>query len=260
MANEDYINQSVVNAFKILEIFNEKKIEYTSQEITDLLNISSSSGWRLIQTLEYIGYLIRQDDDKYSLGFKGLNFAKVILNSLEVRRVALPYLTDLANDLKFNVSLGILGEKEVIYMVRIPSPKIPDTHFHVGRRVPLYSTGLGKVLLAYQKEEIRESIIKDIEMKKVTKHTITDKQKLRNYLKEVRKNGYAFDEEEYIEGTSCIAMPVWNSFGEIEASISISNRKLFRNQEINLEENLENLSHVANKISHSLGYSLYNPI
>lgn len=260
MANEDYINQAVVNAFKILELFNENNIQYTSQEITDLLDISTSSGWRLVQTLEHIGYLRKEEDDKYSLGFKGLNFAKIILNSLEVRRVALPYLIELAEDLRLNVSLGILGKNEAIYIVRIPSPEIPDTNFHVGRRVPLHCTGLGKVLLAYQKEKVKNSIIEDIEIKKLTQNTITTKDELKNNLEEVRKNGYAFDEEEFIENTSCLAMPIWNNSGEIEASISVSNRKLFRKQKMNLEENLERLSQTANKISHSLGYSLYNPV
>lgn len=260
ITNESYINQSVINAFKILELFSENHIQYTSQELTNLLDISPSSGWRLVQTLEHIGYLEKQEDDKYSLGYKGLNFAKIILNSLEVRRVALPYLRDLSKELKVNVSLGIMGDKEVIYILRIPSPEIPDTYYHVGRRVPLYCTGLGKVLLANQKEEDIKSIIENIEIKEVTKKTITDKDKLIKHLQEVRQNGYAHDDEEYIEGTSCLAMPIWNNSGEIEASISISNRKLFRKQKINLEENLEKLSKTANKISHSLGYSLYNPI
>jgi IclR family KDG regulon transcriptional repressor len=260
MANKDYINQAVVNAFGMLELFDENHTQYTSQEIADLLNISSSSGWRLVQTLEHIGYLKKQEDDRYSLGLKGLTLAKVILNSLDVRRVALPHVKELAEDLRLNVSLGILGDREVIYVLRIPSPEVPDTYFHVGRREPLYCTGLGKVLLAFQTKEKQDSIIAELEMTKLTENTITDKEELKEHLQEVFKNGYAFDREEHIENTSCLAMPIWNSLGKVEASISISDRKLFKKQNINLEEHLERLSLAADKISHSLGYGLYSPV
>ena len=62
------LNQTVVNAFRILECFDEKSRSYTCRELSDKLNISNSSTWRLVQTLEYMGYLERLDNDRYSLG------------------------------------------------------------------------------------------------------------------------------------------------------------------------------------------------
>ncbi|SFL54007.1 IclR family transcriptional regulator [Halanaerobium salsuginis] len=257
---KEYLNQSLANAFKILELFNENNLEYTAQEITELLEFSSSSVWRLLQSLEYLGYLKKNNHDKYSLGFKGLNFAKIILNSLEVRRVALPYVNKLAADLEVNVSLGILDQQEVTYILRAPSPNIPDTYYHVGRRVPLHATGLGKILLAFQIKAKQTEIISNLKLEKITENTITSQIEFKRELEQVNKNGYANDDEEYIKGTRCIAVPIWNSQGMIEAALSISDRRLFKEQKIVVEENLEKLSTTANKISHILGYSLYNPL
>ena len=253
------LNQTVVNAFRILECFDEKSRSYTCRELSDKLNISNSSTWRLVQTLEYMGYLERLDNDRYSLGLKHLNFTRIILNNLRIRRVASPFLEALAKELKYNVSLGILEGGEVVYLIRIPSPEIPDTYFHIGRRVPVHATALGKALLAFQSEEIQEETIAELAMEEFTPNTITDKELLKQELLDINTKGYALDDEEFIKATRCLAMPIYNHSGKVIAAISISNNGMFETGENGIFQHLDEVAKTAQTISNGTGYSLYNP-
>jgi len=85
LIKNSYINKSLVNAFKILECFNENESSYTPRELSEKLKMNPSSTWRLIYTLEQMGYLYKKDGDRYYLGFKNLNFARVIINNLNIR-------------------------------------------------------------------------------------------------------------------------------------------------------------------------------
>ncbi|RCW44384.1 IclR family transcriptional regulator [Halanaerobium sp. MA284_MarDTE_T2] len=257
---ERYLNQSVINSFKIIECFNENNDEFTPQELSNLLNENSSSIWRLIRTLESIGYLIQTENNKYKLGYKLLNGVRSILNTSEIRKVAYPYLEELSKDTNFNVILSVLDKNRAVYLIRIPSPQIPDSYFHVGRKVPLYATASGKILLAYQPENKRKALIEKFEFKKFTNNTIVNKNKLYEHLEMVRENGFAQDNEEFIFNTNCLAVPIRDSTLEVVGSISISTRKLYNKGGVDLKSHFHEISEKAIIISNGLGASLYNPL
>ena len=144
-------------------------------------------------------------------------------------------------------------------MERIPSPDIPDNYFHIGRRVPVYCTALGKVLLAFQSHLKQEEIIKNIELKKYTQNTIIDKKILKKEIEDIFSNGYAVDNFEYMISVKCFAMPIFGRSGALMAAISISNRSITNEFEKNMDRYTEELSKTADKISNGMGYSIYNP-
>ena len=124
----------------------------------------------------------------------------------------------------------------------------------VGRRAPLYSTGLGKILLAYIPEKERKEIIAHTKIQQFTENTITNKKELEKELEQIRKQGVAFDKEENEKEVYCIAVPVKNYHGEVIAALSVSSptyrinaqRKKFLKKSI--------LS-IGRKISKRLGYN-----
>lgn len=257
---DDYLNKTLINGFKILECFNEQSEALTSKEISEILDLNTSLVWRLIYTLEYLGYLKKlPKGDKYLLGFKGLKFAKTILNKLEIRNKAHPYLKKLAKKIKLNLNLTILNKNKALLIDSVNSPDIPDNYFHIGRYFPLYCSSSGKILLANQPKEKIRKIIDDINFKKMTENTITDRNKLINQLKEIKEQNYAIDDEEYLKHTKCLAVPINDKTGKVVASLSMSTRKLNATQNVDIINKLDEISKEAHKISHSLGYSLYDP-
>ncbi len=258
---ENYLNQTLMNGLKILEQFNENNSKLGINELEKTIDLNKSSVWRLIYTLEYLGYLKKvPEEEKYTLGFEGLKFAKIILNRLKIRGIALPYLEDLSAELNLSVNLCVMENDEAILIATASAPDIPDNYFHVGRVFPLYCSSSGKVLLANLPEEDKNSIIENLELRQLTPNTITDKNKLKKHLNQIVKTGYAVDNEEYLPGTKCLAFPIKNNTGQVIASISVSNRKLNLLEEFDVSQYLDNVSKIANKISHELGYGLYDPL
>ncbi len=260
-ADENYLNKTLMNGLKILEEFSENNTEMELKELVDAVELNKSSVWRLVYTLEHMGYLQSiPDENKYKLSFKGLNFARIILNDLNIREKALPYLKRLSEKLDLNVNLSMLAQDKAVLIATKSAPSIPDNYFHVGRELPLHATASGKVLLAFQPVKRREEILENLEMDELTKYTKTDKKELEDNLKEIRERGYAFDREEYAVNTRCLAFPIINDKGEITASLSVSSRKLKSRDELNMEEYLDDVAKIADDISYELGFGLFSPI
>ena len=257
---DNYLNNTLMNGMKILECFDENNEALTSKEISEMLGLNSSMVWRLIYTFEHIGYLKKlPDEDKYVLGYKGLNFARIILNKIEVRKEARLYIEKLSNKLNLDVNLTILEKDNVILIDRVNSQEIPDNYFHIGRCFPIHCSSSGKLLLANQPKEKREKIINEIKFTKLTPNTIVKKDEFKKHLKQIREQKFAIDNEEYIKDTKCLAVPIRDKTGEVVASISISTRRLNITQNIEIKDKLDEISKTANKISNCLGFGLYNP-
>jgi len=255
---EKYLNNSIINAFNILECFNEQNTALSYQEISKIIDLSSSSVWRLVQTLEYLGYLEKlSNENKYKLSFKALNFAKVILNSNEIRITSFQYLKELSEKINVNTNLAVLMNEKAFLISRVNS--FADPFFHVGTYLPLYCSSLGKLFLAFQNEEKREELIKKLELKKLTPNTITNKEELRENLEIIRSRGYSIDNEEYVNNTKCLSVPVRDSSGEIVAGVGISTRNL-PNKIFNIEKYCDEVFQTSEKISRELGFSIYNPL
>lgn len=92
----------------------------------------------------------------------------------------------------------------------------------IGRRNPLYSTAIGKVLLAWRDRDEVMQILEGVEYKRSTERTITSTEALLPVLDQVREQGYGEDNEEQEEGLRCIAVPVFDRFGVVIAGLSIS--------------------------------------
>lgn len=126
----------------------------------------------------------------------------------------------------------------------------------IGRRNPLYSTAIGKVLLAWRDREEVKQILDGVEYKRSTERTITTTEALLPLLDKVREQGYGEDNEEQEEGLRCIGVPVFDRFGVVIAGLSISFPTL-RFSEERLHEYVEMLHTAARKISEQMGYNDY---
>jgi IclR family transcriptional regulator, KDG regulon repressor len=113
-----------------------------------------------------------------------------------------------------------MDKLEVIYLQKVECNHPVRFLTHVGRRNPPHCTSSGKVLLAYANEEIVDAVL-GRELKKYTNHTITDHDKFRAHLKEIRKNGYTTSFEEFHEGVNSLAAPIYDYRGKVVAALSV---------------------------------------
>jgi DNA-binding IclR family transcriptional regulator len=124
----------------------------------------------------------------------------------------------------------------------------------VGGRLPAYCTGVGKVLLAALPSKELNLFLKKNPLKRFTTNTITDPEKLKESLTQIRAQGYALDLEEFSQGLMCVASPIFNYSQKEIGAISISGPS-HRMQEKNLEYLIALMKSTAQQISRRLGYN-----
>lgn len=249
-----YQNKSLFKALSIVDMFNSDTEQLSASKIAENLDTSPGSIYPTLYTLEKFGYLERNGNKKYTLGLRFLEKGNLILNRLDLREIAKPYLRKLADNFRGNAHLAVFYEFKVMYLHReegFPSVTIQDI---VGRRVPAYCTALGKVLLAHLSPPRLEEYLNTEELEPLTANTITQKDKLKEELKKVRKRGFAVDDEEFSEGNLCIAVPIQDFRGDVNSSISVSlPRSRYKKSEITEVSNP--IRTAGRKISRELGFT-----
>jgi len=123
---------------------------------------------------------------------------------------------------------------------------------HIGKRNPAYCTSSGKVLLAFSDDEIVESVINK-GLQKFNKNTVADPEQLRTYLKKVRKDGFAYSVEEFLEGVNSVAAPIYEYRGKVIAALTVVGPKQ-RIQTHKIPTLSKKVIQAAKEISEKMGY------
>lgn len=217
--NKELLNNSIMKAVTILNCFSYEKPRLRLKEISAMAEINQPTAYRLLNTLKECN-LIEQHEANYSLGRGFLKYEGIVLNSMEIRRICLPYIEELSNSLKTNVNLAVLDENEVVYVARAETAYSAYGYFHIGMRRPINCTALGKVLTCKSPHIVSEVFKRGV--RRYTLNTIVEEQQYLEEIEKVRLQGYAVDFEEWSNGINCIAAPIYDATGEIVGGISIS--------------------------------------
>lgn len=210
-------------SLSVLDILFKNNAPMSITGISKKLGIYPSTIHRILDTLKYRGYVEQNSDDqKYLLGLKLVELGMTRYHQISLAKEASPFLKELVDECHETVHLGILYHENVLYIAKEDSPQTIRMVSRVGRRASLYSTGLGKILLAYLSEKERKKIIAHIKIRRFTENTITNKIELEKELEQVRKQGLALDREENEKEVYCIAVPIKNYRGKVIAALSIS--------------------------------------
>lgn len=220
--HEKGVVRSVRRTIKILESFNsEEGVGVT--ELSKKLNIPKSSVHEILTTLVQEKILGKDDDrSRYYLGTKLFELGNRARANLEIRKVAIPLLKALNEELDETVHLTALDNGEVLYVECFESTKRLRTYSVIGVRAPLHCTAVGKAILGFLPEDDIERIVRTKGLERFTENTITDKALLLEDLKQIVQRGYAVDNMEHEEGMRCVGAPIRNSNGVVFASISVS--------------------------------------
>lgn len=251
----DNIVQSVDRSITILETLARDKDGCRITELANATGLHKSTVHRLLSTLMSRGYVEKCiDSENYKLGIRILLLGSSILDRMDLRTVAKPYIQELSNKTKEVVHLSILDDGETVYIDKVESSDHSIRMYsQIGRRAPLHCTAVGKVLLSGLDDSEVERIMKEKGMYKHTKSTIDNLDQLMGELEIIRKRGYAFDEMEHEEGIRCVAAPIYEHSGKMIASISLSG-PIIHVTHYRMPELTELILKTAKEISYQLGY------
>lgn len=224
MVQSSYYLRSVDNALRLLESFTPDAPELSAAELSKKLGLSKTTVHRLLSTLRSRGFVERHElTKKYRIGLKVFEIGSLVLRVTGFGILVQPEMVELANLCNETVNIGVLSGGKVMYLNKIESRgEIIGLDLEVGRRVPAHCTALGKVLLAYLSPKEVDYVIAKEGLSRFTPKTITDPEKLKEHLEQVRLEGFAIDDEEFRLGIRCIAAPIRNGSGDVVAAISIA--------------------------------------
>lgn len=257
MANNAGITiQSVARALQVLECFTGKETELGITQIAAQMDLNKSTAYGLVNTLVAFGYLEQnQTTRQYRLGIKLFEMGSLVERRMDLRTEARPYLKELAEEYRATVHLASFSEGEVVYIDKVDIPDAFIIYSQIGKRAPMYCTGVGKAILAYMPEEYLETHVLSKPLTANTPKTITSREKLIEELENIRRRGYAMDDEELEIGLRCIAVPVFGAEGNPIAALSVS-APLGRFPTEKTEEIAERIQKDSRQISARLGYRL----
>jgi DNA-binding IclR family transcriptional regulator len=228
---------TLARGLDILELFAGESPELTQTEISDRLDLPVPTVHRLVKLLTERGWLVR---DPASRRLRlGLGAAR-LLPAVRLPDLARQPLRAMAERTGETVNLAALDGHEVLYLASETGSHLLTLRSHVGLRLPVHSTGLGKCLLAQLDDEQARSAAGPEPYEALTPRTITSWEKLRGNLERVRREGVAYSREEYEVGLHSIAVPLaWiEGDGPVAVNVSLPSSRAGRDATAELTRDL----------------------
>lgn len=190
-------------------------------EITQRTALAKSTVFRILSTLNGLGYVVRDDSRAYYISHAMEDLVRTEAQTEAIRRAAMPHMVELRNLYGETVNLGQLQFDKVMYLEVVPSEYALRLHERQGATVAIHASALGKVILAFSDESFAGGLLSG-DLPALTANTITDAASLVRQLKRIRNCGYALDKGEASPLATCIAAPILNKEQRALAAISIS--------------------------------------
>lgn len=220
MRNSDGI-QSVQRAFTILEVVANHPPGLGVTEIARRVNLPKSTVARFLSTLERVKAIERLTGGAgYTIGARLMALVSQVPFSRHLVTVAHPFLQELTQASGETSHLCLPDGNQTLYIDQVNSFHQIQIQDWIGSRFPLHVVSNGKIFLAYWSEaQLEQYLTRPLE--KFAQNTITDPTALRQHLKEIQAQGYAWTYQEFDNEVAGLAAPIWNERGQVVASVSV---------------------------------------
>lgn len=214
---------TIEKASQVLSLYDRDHTEWGVRQVAERLGLAKSSAHDLLTSLAEVGFLSKTDEGRYQLGWRLVVLSETLLATTELRCEARPIMEEIAAQYQETIHLAILDDTKVVYIDKLEGKQAVRVDItSLGTRLYAHCSGLGKVLLAFRPLEEVRRIIAIEGMPRFTPNTITELATLEQELQKIRKQGYAYDEEEIVTDLCCVSAPVRNYTGHVIAALSMS--------------------------------------
>ncbi len=220
-----YPVQTLEKALEVIEYLKNSSEDGMGVSIlSEKLGLGKSTVHRILDTLlEYEFVEKCPNSSKYRLSWKLFEIGNTIPQQRNLDHFDTKILHELCDQFNETVNLAIRVRDKAVVISKVDPVNVPvKANLYVGEHEPLHSTAIGKVLISEMDKEELLKILGSEKLKAFTGNTITTIDELLVNLAKVREAGYAFDEEEYSPGLTCLAVPIRNYNNEIISAVSIS--------------------------------------
>lgn len=215
-----HLNQTLARGLSILDAFTREKSEWGVRELGRAYGINPTTVYRLTTTLCDLGYLERsRSTQRLRLGPKIVQLASTYRAQNDLATIARTVFEKFSHRFQHAFFLGVINDFQVAYIGVLESRAPLRVSIEPGGTFTLYSTAMGKMLLASSDDEFISRYLKRFRLQALTPSTITDVRLLRRQLAEIREQGYAVNRGELHEDIGGLAVPVYDTTGEVIAGM-----------------------------------------
>ncbi|AWI80749.1 IclR family transcriptional regulator [Parazoarcus communis] len=208
--------------FALLEVIAQKNQFFSLQSLVEETGLPKPTLHRMLQQLESAGMLQRDGDGRhYSTGMRLRRMAEQLLLNNTVHGARRAVLRQLVDEVGESCNLTALSGSEVLYLDRVETPAPLRFYLHPGSRVPAHCSASGKLFLGQMSPSQRKRLLEHTPLEKYTARTLTTFEALDAEVERVSRDGYAFDDEEFLPGLFCLAVLVPNPNGRSNTGIAI---------------------------------------
>lgn len=248
--DSEYLS-TLERGLKVLRAFDATHPEMQLSEVAQVTQLSPAVARRCLNTLVQLGY-IAQFGRKFLLRPEVLSFGTAYLSSMNVEQVILPTLQKLRDDTGDSSSMAVLSGSDILYVAHVSTNRRIRLGANVGTRFPAHATSLGKVLLAFQPEQVIARYMEMADLQRFTERTVTSADTMAQRLQSARETGYdsALDELDY--GIVSVAVPVFDGNRKAIAAINCSTSTTRISQDELVRTRLPMLREAAAEIGNAL--------
>lgn len=202
-------NAAAVRAFRIMDTLAKAGRPLSLVEITTAIDLPKQTVHRLLKQLEGASLVTRTEPHRnYECSVYVREMAINLLMTTGPAAARHAILRELVDTVRETCNLTMSSGEDVVYLDRVEVNWPHRFPLSAGSRVPFHCTACGKLLLSFLPKQQREHLLQQLPLRKKTRNTLTDLDQLRAELRDIRKRRISFNNEEFMEGMTAIAVPV----------------------------------------------------
>lgn len=236
---------------KVLTCFNQTRSSMKLSEVAKASGLSPAVARRCLNTLTKLGY-IAQHDRHFMLKPKVLEFGSAFIDSMNLDTAVSPFLQNLRDETGDSASLAVLSNQDILYLIHVTTNRPFRLRAGAGIRFPAHATSLGRVLLAFQPEEVLQNFMQHAPFESLTSNTINTHDALQLRFQAIREKGYETAQDELDYGIISIAVPIFDNDRKVVAAINCSTSTSRVDQDSIVKTRIDLLRKCAGEIEMSL--------
>lgn len=222
MTSDSNKSTTALRALRVLEILGASRQPVPVSEVAQGIGADRSTAYRMLITLMDAGYVAREPSSRhYKLSYKLLALTRYLRTDDRTTELVLAALRRISEQTRETVHYCELDQLESVLLLRVKGTQLVAVDFQIGDRSPLHCTSIGKLLLSHQDDAMFSQVVAR-GLARHARRTITEPEALRQELRRVRRQGYAYDEFELADDMRCVAVPVYAHDGVLQGGISLS--------------------------------------
>lgn len=215
--------QSLSRALSLLNALSEHNQGLSLSAVAHEVGLPTSTAHRLLTTLQNERYVrFDADHSAWLVGVQAFKAGSAFLRSRDLVATSRPYMRRLMEQCGETVNLAVLDRGEVIYLAQTETHKMMRAIAKPGGRAEIFSSGVGKALLAFMPDSDATQLLQGISFCQETENTLANVDDLQNDLNVIKQRGYAVDDEENAIGLRCVAAVIFDENANPMAGLSVS--------------------------------------